>query len=349
MSLESRITSAASQNTRLLRTLSETDHAGPSLAAQRRLIADLQQSLAESDRRVEYIAKRRLKEFRDHEKYRDSVLRRFAYKATGRGEKFAERAAKEEKEYFSALQVEQQDQAMNRNIRVQLADAMKAAEELEEQVRRHDDAQKELDRLYDGIFGGETPGMPEEDEKERIVGVAQREYQAAREKAEAEKMAVQMLGNAQRRMRAAMASMDEALSASRYDMFSNNTFADMMERNALHCAESEAMAARMSVMQAQRMSPLVGDLPHVEINQGHLIRDVFFDNIFTDMVFHEEIRASAARVAQVAAYLDQMAAAAQARHVELDEVMRRNERELQEVRVELQKERERVFERVAKA
>ncbi|KAK1753574.1 hypothetical protein QBC47DRAFT_386762 [Echria macrotheca] len=347
MSLEQRIASAAAQNKALLQTLSETDHGGPALTQQQHLIADLRMSLADSDRRVDYMAKRRLKEFHDHEKYRDSVLRRFAYKATGRGGRFAERAAKEEKEYFAALQVEQQDQAMNREIRAKLADACRVADELKDLAAKHDAAQQELDKLYEGIFGGETPGMPEEDEKERVVAAARAQYLSAREKAEAEAVAVRLLGEAQRKMRGALASMDEALSASRFDMFSSGAFADVMERNALHRAQNEVMAARMSAMQAQRMSPLVGDMPHVDIEQGHLMSDVFFDNIFTDMAFHEKIKDSEARVAQAARYLDGMAAAAKQRQNEMDGLMRMKETDLQKARAALQKEREKAFEKVS--
>jgi ribosomal protein L17 len=347
MSLEERIASAAAQNKALLQTLSETDHAGPALAQQQRLIADLRTSLADSDRRVEYMAQRRFKEFRDHEKYRDSVLRRLAYKATGRGGRFAERAAKEEKEYFAALQVEQQDQAMNREIRAQLDDASRVANELQALAAKHDAAQQELDKLYEGIFGGETPGMPDEDEKERVVAVVRAQYLSARGKAEGEAVAVRLLGDAQRRMRGALASMDEALSASRFDMFSSGAFADVMERNALHRAQTEVMAARMSVIQAQRMSPLVGDMPHVDIEEGHLIRDVFFDNIFTDMAFHEEIKASEARVAHAAQYLDGMVAAAKQRQADLDGLMMMKEADLQKARAALQKEREKAFEKVS--
>ncbi|KAK5654289.1 hypothetical protein OQA88_7466 [Cercophora sp. LCS_1] len=342
--LQSKITQYAPQNTTLLRTLSETDHALPQLTQQNRLIADLRTSLAESDQRLKHLSNVRKKEFHDHEKYRDSFVRRLAYKIACRGGEFNQRAEKEEREYFEALQLEHKAEKVNANLKQQLAEATAVADSLSQEVKKHDDTQAELDRLYNSIFAGATPDVPEEDEKERDVERAMASYQDARGRHEAEMMAVQMLGDAQRRMRGAMASMEEALNASRYDMFSSGGFADMLERNALHRAELEVMAARMAVQQAQRMSPAVGELPAVEINQGHLIRDVFFDNVFTDMAFHEEIKRSAARVQAASRRLDQIAEAANARRVAVEGEMRTREKELINARHRLQKVRERVFE-----
>jgi len=343
--LETKIQQAATKNKELLRLLSTTDHAPPALEQQKRLVADLEFEASESEKRLDYMDGQRKKEFHDHKKYRDSVLRRFAFKATGKGEKFEARAQKEEKEYFEALQKEQRLQELDRNLKEQLAAARVVVGELDGLVRQHDAAQAELDRMYEAIFAGPTEGLPEEDEGEEHTKQALRAYQDARSRAEAEQMAVQLLGDAQKRMRGAMQSMEEALQASRYDMWSNNSFADMMERNALHRAESEIITARMQVVQAQRFSPLVADMPPVEINQGHLIREIFFDNIYSDLKFHQEIEASAARVQQGAMRLDAIAAEAGERLGMLNAEFRRKEKELQDSRVALQKLRETAFER----
>ncbi|KAK0648178.1 hypothetical protein B0T16DRAFT_407827 [Cercophora newfieldiana] len=347
MTLESKIAQAALKNRELLTLLSTTDHAPLALSQQTRLIADLESELSQNKRRLDLLAGKRAKEFQEHKAYRDSVMRRFAFKATGKREKFEERAAKEEREYFEVLQKEQQLQGVNRDLVQQLSEAKNVAADLEGQVRKHEAAQVELDRLYEAIFGGPTEGLPEEDAAEEKVRQAVRGYQAARGRAEEENMAVQLLADARRKMGGAMQSMEEALQASRYDMWSSNSFADMMERNALHRAESEVITARMQVVQAQRFSPMVGELPPVEINQGSLLRDVFFDNVWSDMKFHEEIKASAARVQQAAMRLDVIAGEAQARFNMLDSEFRKKEKELGDARVALQKVREAAFERLS--
>lgn len=347
--IEDRLRAASAKNTTLLQTLSETDHAIPSLSLQNRLISDLQAELAASEKRLANLDKRRKKELKDHEKYRDSVMRRFAYKATLNSAKFEKKAAKEETEYFEVLQEEHREGEMNRNLKARLDEAMKVAEELKEVVRRHQAAQRELDRLYENLFKGETPGFPEEDEKERFAERMAREYQDAKERAESEQHAIRLLGEAQYRMRGALRAVDEALSHSRVDMFGGGTFTDMMERNALHKAETEVMGARMLVLQAQRFAPpgTVHELPEVYINHGNVMRDVFFDNIWTDMQFHEEIKASRARVERAARVLDETVARANQRVRGVGDELARLEKEVARSREELQKARQEAFRRVA--
>ncbi|KAK4446170.1 hypothetical protein QBC34DRAFT_357167 [Podospora aff. communis PSN243] len=345
--LESKIAQAALKNRELLAVLSATDHAPSALSQQRRLVADLQAALDESDRKLAFLEEKRHKEFNEHKAYRDSVMRRYLYKVSGKADKFAEKAKKEETEYFAVLQKEQQYQGVNQDLREQLGKAKEEVRRLEGEVARHEGAQGELDRLYEVIFGGPTEGLPEEDAAEEKVRVAMGGYAAARGRAEEEHMAVSLLGEAQKRMVSALRNMQEALQASTYDMWSSNSFADMMERNALHRAEAETISARMQVVQAQRFSPQVPDLPPVEINQGHLLRDVFFDNVWTDMKFHQEIQKSTARVQQAAARLDQIAADAQGRFGALDAEFRRKEKELHDARAALQKVREAAFERLS--
>ncbi|KAM7193679.1 hypothetical protein V8F20_008316 [Naviculisporaceae sp. PSN 640] len=348
-SIEDRLRAASAKNTTLLQTLSETDHAIPSLSLQNRLISDLQSEIAGSENRLKILDRRRQKELKDHEKYRDSVMRRFAYKATLNSAKFEKKAAKEETEYFEALQEEHREGEMNRNLKARLDEAMKVAGELKEVVRRRQAAQKELDNLYDNLFKGETPGFPEEDEKERHAERMFREYQDAKERAESEQHAIRLLGEAQYRMRGALAAVGEALSHSRVDMFGGGTFTDMMERNALHRAETEVMGAKMLVLQAQRFAPpgTVHELPDAYINHGNVMRDVFFDNIFTDMQFHEEIKASGARVERASRVLDEMVARANQRVRGVGDELARLEKEVAKAREELQKARQEAFRRVA--
>ncbi|KAK3370687.1 hypothetical protein B0H63DRAFT_319562 [Podospora didyma] len=345
-SIETRIQQAAAKNKELLRVIADTEHAVPSLAQQNRFIAELEAGVQVSDKRVQAIDRKRKKEFYEHEKYRDSVLKRFAYKATGKKEKFEARAQKEETEYFEALQEEHRESEMNKNLKEQLQAARRAGRDLEKEVERHNQMQQELDKLYDALFAGPTPGFPEEDDREQATNRAISAYQDARSRAEAEFHAVRLLGEGQERMRSALAAMDEALSHSRRDMFGGGSMSDMMERNALHRAEMDVAGARMANIQAQRMSPQVGMLPNVEISQGSLMSDVLFDNIFTDMAFHDRIKASREQVERAARAMDELAAGAMARHRELHHEFEMREAELQSARAALQKARERAFERV---
>ncbi|KAK4672150.1 hypothetical protein QC763_100290 [Podospora pseudopauciseta] len=345
--VRAKITAAAAKNKELLAILQQTDHAIPSLEQQRRLVKDLEGEVRASDARVAAVDRKRKKEYHEHEKYRDSVLKRFAYKATGKREKFEQRAAKEEQEYFEALQEEHRETEINKDVKIQLQEARRVAADLERDVARHNDVQKQLDELYGRIFGGPTPGYPEEDEQEREANARTQAYQATKGKSEAERQALKILGEGQLRMKRALGFMEEALMHSRRDMFGGGTFTDMMERNALSQAEREVMSANMLVMQAQRMSPRVTNLPQVNIDQGNLMMDVFFDNIFTDMAFHDKIKASRESVLRAAMAMDGQVAATRQRVAQFEGQLRVEEQSMREAREKLQKVRERVFETVA--
>lgn len=79
-SVESRIKEAAARINELLQVLAETDHALPALEQQRRYIADLQNECAATEKRIATLDKQRQKELKEHAKYRDSVMRRLAFK-----------------------------------------------------------------------------------------------------------------------------------------------------------------------------------------------------------------------------------------------------------------------------
>lgn len=343
-SIETRIKESAAQHKELLGILVQTDHALPALEQQRRYITDLQNEAANAQKRVDELDKKRLKELKEHEKYRDSVMKRFAFKVSGKEEKFKQRAAKEEQEYFEALQQEHQAKEMKKSVDGMLAQALTVKATLERDLARHQEAQIKLDSLYDSIFQGPSPGFPEEDEKERESHAALQQYHDTRVKAESEGQAVRILMEAQAAMRSAYSSMQEALRYSTRDMFGGGTLSDMMERNALSQAEFKTSSARMLVQQAQRFSPMVRHLPPVNIAQGSLISDVFFDNIFTDMAFHEKIKASAAEVERCAYALDFDLGEARNRHRALLMDLHDKARKLEESRLALQKARERAFE-----
>ncbi|KAM0328654.1 hypothetical protein ACHAQA_005066 [Verticillium albo-atrum] len=345
-SIQSQIEAAASKNNALLAVLRETDHASPSLVQQTRLHQDLTAELNASGTRSRELERKRQAELKDHEKYRDSVTRRFLHKAVGRSGQFADKAAKEEREYFDVLQQAQRETSLYDSLKEQVDQANEVKLGLEKQAVQHRDAQRELDELYGGIFGGPTQGFPEEDRKEQDSNAALQVYHDQRSKAEAEQHVVQLLTQGMEKLKYALEKMESALSHSRMDMFGGGSMADAMERSSLRKAEAAVSEARMQVLRAQRMSPFVGDLPDVDIAQGNIMSDVFFDNIFTDMQFHDKIKASRESVRKCAAVMDRLGSDAKGRLNALQAELREKEKILEETRQALQKEREAVFEKV---
>ncbi|RYP71268.1 hypothetical protein DL770_008152 [Monosporascus sp. CRB-9-2] len=364
-SVTNKIHDAAPRNQELLAILQETDHAKPALEHQKQYIADLTKDLSEAQKRVGALERQREKELKDHEKYRDSVMKRFAYKVARKTDKFEAKASKEEQEYLQVsydfegvcistqladisqvLQESHRAKEQKERIATMREEALAVQSDLEKEVARHNQAQQDLDHLYNSIFKGPTPSFPEEDATERDAQSAEQACNHARMRLECEQQAANLLNQAMARLGSALSHIEDALDHSRMDMFGGGSFSDFMERDALHNAESQVKQMEMLFMQAQRYSDSVQTLPPVRISQGNLIGDVLFDNIFSDMEFHEKIKASREEVRRCGSVLRSQVQAAHARVQECQAEMDRLSEVLGGARAALQKARERIFDRI---
>lgn len=344
--VEHQICNAGGRNNELLDVLSATDGAASALAEHKRYLEDLKQQLGQSDQRVKKLDTHRQQRLGEHEKYRDSHVRRFMFKASGKKEKFAQRAEEGEREYFKALQDSQQEQNLNAALKTQLDEGSRAQPDLQAEADRHDAAQRDLDALYSSIFDGPTPQFPEEDAREQRYAAAQHAHQRTRAMYDAETHAVDQLNLADKALSKALHEIDGALGYSRMDMFGGGMMSDMMERSHLSQADRLITMARVHVERAQRASPHVRELPHVEINHGNIMSDVFFDNIMTDYAFHQEIKRGQADVMRCYNCLQDLGHSADRRRMELETQLQRQGEELKTARADLQRAREQVFQSV---
>lgn len=342
------IKAAAPRNQELLAILSETDHAPPDLNQQRTYLADLNQQLIHIGNNISKLERSRQKELSEHAKYRDSVMRRFAYKVGGKKEKFDARAAKEEREYFDALQEEHRAKEQKKSVEALRAEALGVRDGLAAELARREQAQRELDGMYESIFSGPTPEFPDEDQKEFQSTKAWQAYEESRTKARNQGSAVDSLREAARRFDGAVNSVEEALDHSRMDMFGGGTFTDMMERNALSQAEMQVQDAFWHFRNAQRSDPLIHDLPPIKIAQGSLMSDVFFDNIFTDMAFHDKIKDSRQELQRCIEALRAQLQGATSKHQELTRDQTSKNEALNAARSSLQQARKEIFERTVR-
>ncbi|TQV95598.1 hypothetical protein V2A60_000782 [Cordyceps javanica] len=345
-SVEQQIRSAAERNSQLLETLARTDGAASALAEHKRFQQDLQDQLDQSTQRIAKLEGERQKRLGEHEKYRDSHVRRFMFKASGRKDKFAQRAEDGEREYFKALQDAQQEHGIHAAITAQIEEAQRAEPGRQADADRHAAAQQELDALYARIFDGPTPQFPEEDAREQRYATALHAHQRTRALFDAETQAVEQLNRADRAMTQALREMEQALGYSRMDMFGGGAMADMMERSHLSNADRLAAVARGHAERAQRASPRVRDLPEVRINHGSIVSDVFFDNIVTDYAFHQEIRRGQLELVRCYNCLQDLGSSSDRRRRDLQAQLARQEQELRTARADLQRAREEVFQSV---
>ncbi|KAE8849022.1 hypothetical protein HRS9122_03038 [Pyrenophora teres f. teres] len=272
-SIHTKIQQAAHQNEQLLRGLEETDSAPSQLKQQNAYIADLESQIANINERVKDLKKKTASELKDHEKYRDSHFRRFAHKASGKKERFAEKAAKEEKEYFDAIQAQKSAEDELAYAK-QLHDEAEARKKgIAAEAQRHSTLQAELDALYNSIFAGRTPEFPDEDRKEDACTAAHSHVQTMTQRLERERHILFLLGQTAVKLSAARESLENAYGMSQFDMF-----------------------VRMLQTQIKQVAPEIPGLGQLNIAMGSIWSDVVFDNIFTDMQMHDEVKRSIVQV-----------------------------------------------------
>jgi DNA repair exonuclease SbcCD ATPase subunit len=278
------LTNAATRNRELLAVLAQTDYADKTLQQNAAYISDLDTQIKATDKELKKLHALTEDERKDHVKYRDSTFKRYAHKLGGRkGEaKFASKSEKEEREFLQAWQHEREAEERRAELQRALTSATQDRQRLEADKARHATAQHDLDTLYASIFSGPTPELPGEDQLETAVQNAKQHLEQTQTQYNAENAALEALRRVENRMQAAAAAVNEALDNSRLDMMGFG-FADMMERDALSQAAVALSEALRHMDEARRQQPAIVHLRTVHIDMGHLVSDVMFDNIFSDM------------------------------------------------------------------
>lgn len=345
-SIHTKIQEAASQNAMLLQGLQETDSAPSQLQQQDAYIRDLEHQINSTSKRVADLKRKTASELKDHEKYRDSTLRRFAHKATGRKEKFAEKAAKEEKEYFDAMQAQKSAEDELAYIQHLKSEAQTQRQNFSTAADRHARLQSQLDALYNSIFAGHTPEFPDEDRKEDACAAASQRLQHLHQQSEQSKHILFLLGQTSTKLSEARNALDSAYGMSQYDMFGGGTMASMQKRNYLERAESSIQQVRMLQEQLFHLAPEIRDLGPLQIDMGSIWSDVVFDNIFTDMQMHDRIKESMEQVDEAGHKTGDIIWRREGELNRLKGDIGRTEDDLRNRRVELQKAREDAFRRV---
>jgi hypothetical protein len=176
MTTEQKIRYSAEQNARLLTTLSETDYAISAHQQSTTYVNTLKRQIVGEELKLRDLSKVVASEYADHKKYRDSHMRRFAYKISGKKEQFHETATKEEREWLDAVQHELTAKKGLEQLKLNLVEAQRHNSELFDVLSVRNATQAELDRLYNSIFGGPSPDIPGEDEKEKAVRQAENNF-----------------------------------------------------------------------------------------------------------------------------------------------------------------------------
>ncbi|KAJ7699331.1 hypothetical protein B0H17DRAFT_307243 [Mycena rosella] len=289
----------APYHAQLLAAITELDYVPPALAQQESFISGLEAEAKRAAEAVKAHEKKTKKERKEHEDLRDSTARRLAAKFTGRKEKFEAKASKEEREYVEALEQEMQAKRQVAMLQDMITEAKNVQVDLQGKAERYRLTKEDLAELYSKIFDGPTEAYPEDDRLEYQLQVAQGRYNEIQGFLNRESQALHLLQTASGALSSCYSKIQEAHNYSQWDMFGGGAMSDMMERNALSAAENLAMQTATYVQQATLASPNVNPIGQINIAHGSIISDVIFDNIFTDMAFHEKIKASQRNVEAV--------------------------------------------------
>lgn len=161
MTIVDRVCDAAARNRELLAILFETESAVEALSRQKALVAELDASLSKLREDIQLLDEKRKSDLKRHKSYRDSVVKKLAYRLSGQSDEFSLRKDKEESEYLQALQKERLAKEDENRILLERQGALQVQQSLQDVVQRRNEAQTELEALYDSIFSGPTPEFPE--------------------------------------------------------------------------------------------------------------------------------------------------------------------------------------------
>ena len=219
-------------------------------------------------------------------------MKRLAYKLSGKKEKFAEEATKEEREWLDAVQLELKTKQGLEALKASLAEAQKTHAELFAVASVRGRTQLELDALYNSIFDGPTPDIPGEDERESEVKSAENEFNVVQLLLSTEKQARDILVEADKFLKRAMMDIRDALSSNTMDLWGGGMWTEMAEQSALARAQQNVSQVEMLLAQAQRVQPTVQHVGDVNVAEMNFWGNVMFDNVFSDMDLRQRMHDS---------------------------------------------------------
>ncbi len=207
-----------------------------------------------------------------------------------------------------------------------------AQHRLERDYARYAPARREFDTLYASIFQGATSPSPEIDDAERHVERALQTYKHSRTKLKADQEVERILQETNGWMRSSLSGIEAALNGFRLIVISAN--GNHMRRHLLLRVIVDVSRAQKNISRAQQISPEVKALPAINISRELRIGS-------------KQIRDSHREVERYKQALEAQLKAARRRSCISEQQLVLDSELLEAARRELQKERQRLFRRLA--
>ncbi|TVY87396.1 hypothetical protein LAWI1_G005500, partial [Lachnellula willkommii] len=285
--IHDRILATAADNTRLHKTLSETEYGPPALQQNSLYINKLKKDIPEENKKLLMASRKVNIGLQKHKKYKDSHVRRLACNIGGKKEKFEAEASKGEREWHDAVQDKENIKESIEQLERDLADATKQNSDFSVIASTHNAAQQELDDLYASLFNGPTPEIPGEDDKENAVHEASEIVSAMQAHLDTETQARALLLDAKKALNVATFHIKEALDSAYW----RGMLAGMARANSLSNAEESAAQVQMLMNRAWEQQPAVQSLGDLHVAETGTV-DVVFNNSFVAMDVRDRIRDS---------------------------------------------------------
>jgi hypothetical protein len=278
---------AAPKHDKLIQILIESEYSSSALHESAVFIATLQSHIAEQQKLVNELDTQRVHDKISHQRLRDSSLRRIAFNVTGKKDDFAERLAREERQYLDSIQELTKAQRGLKILQDQLAEAQETHNGIVAAGAKRKAALQELDELYESIFSGPTYGFPEEDQAELALAEEEHTLEATRTKLEKERKAYAKLEKAGVQLNKVVDYVIEAQMASLRGMDSlGGDVMDKEERAALTSAISHIGFYEGLLQAAKGLVPEVVGIGPVDIPKPYYRGDPYQNNIMREKKFH---------------------------------------------------------------
>ncbi|ORX95571.1 hypothetical protein K493DRAFT_351443 [Basidiobolus meristosporus CBS 931.73] len=236
--------------------------------------------------RLQKISKKELKDVQKLERFSLSKL-----KAKLKGD-LEQRKAKEQREFLAALENENSEKAALEGLEIQLNESTAKWHQAASDSKRHETLEKELANLYSKTFDGPTPDFPKEDVYESQLNQALQTYNQVSSELNVMSQVKVHIYRAEENLRGALVRMQSALSSATFDMFTHSSFIDAVKYSDLGAARNLAASAQAHIDQARRLLPTIPHIGSLDVTQGSMLVDVFFDNLLTDMLVRNQIQES---------------------------------------------------------
>ncbi|KAK8055725.1 hypothetical protein PG993_000952 [Apiospora rasikravindrae] len=283
-SLHQAIQDTAVRTSELWIQIAQTDYAPSALEHQTRRVTELSEALDKLTAPIKSLDQDRGTALMSHQRYRDSVVRRLAYRAARKNNKYQAKAASVTAEYYEVLQREHRAKEKKCALERQCEDAVALVEDLEHVASQHREAQAELDRLWERVFSRCTSKYEHQRALQQKVSAAQDIQRQARERCEESSNNVDALVGALGRIAAAFEEVKKAL-------IQGQMSGDGAETRSLQKAQSEVDSAQCLLRQAkcdQESLRAIEDLRIASRSQ----RGCQWDGPYSKIIWRDRIRVS---------------------------------------------------------